>query len=395
MGTVSAAAALTAVDGAEPLIAADDPLGVRRDFPVVDRLLYLNSPYITPSPRQAVEAAKTLLDAKALDPVPLGEMLDETNAARRKVARLIGATEPEIGMLFATSEGENVVSGALDLQPGDNVVVDDLHYETTFVLYRHLVETRSIDLRIVRSIDGAAPPEAFEQLVDDRTRLVSVAWISHQNGYRHDLAALARLAHAHGAYLYADAIQGLGMLELDVKAVGIDFLTAGTYKWLLGGFGVAPFYVREELLDAVGPDRFGSLHIAKDLGDHRYELYSDSRKFGYATLGFGAVYQLSAALYYLLRVGVGNIERHTVGLAQRLHAGLTEQGYRVRTPPGNRSAIVAFEHGREEASVRAALEEANVRVSVREGGTQIRVGPALFNTGEEVERFLRLTDRWG
>ena len=333
--SLSTAAALTSVGCTASAHPGDDPLGVRQDFPVVQEGVYLNAPYITPSPRQAIEAAQAFAEAKAHNPIRLSPMLEETDAVRRKFARLIGAAEAEIGTLYATSDGENIVARALDLGPGDNVVIDDLHYETTFVLYQHLVETRGIDLRIVKSRDGAAPPEAFAEFVDDDTRLVSVAWVSHQNGYHHDLAALAKLAHAHDAYLYADAIQGIGMLTLDVKAVDIDFLTTGTYKWLLGGFGVAPFYVREELIDTIGIDRMGSLHIANDLGGHRYELHRDGRKYGYATMAFGAMYQLSAALDYLLRVGVENIERHTVALAHRIHEGLTRQGYRLDTPPQN------------------------------------------------------------
>jgi len=389
--TLSIATAVTGSLGHASLQADEDPLGVREDFPVVRNGVYLNSPYITPSPTQAVRAAQQFLQAKAGNPVSLGDMLEETNVARRKFAQLVGAAETEVGMLFATSEGENIVARALDLKSGDNVVIDDLHYETTFVLYRHLVETKGIDLRVVKSRGGVASASDFAELVDDRTRLVSVAWVSHQNGYHHDLAPLAELAHAHGAYLYADAIQGIGMLSLDVIAVDIDFLTAGTYKWLLGGYGVAPFYVREDLLDVVTLDRMGSLHIAEDLGDHRYELYKDARKYGYATLAFGPVYQLSAALDYLLRVGVENIERHTVSLAHRIRNGLVEQGYAVRTPAENRSAIVAFEHGKDVDRVRSALNAASVTVSFREDDTQIRVGPALFNNASEVDRLLGVT----
>jgi selenocysteine lyase/cysteine desulfurase len=392
--TVSAATVLSGVAHTAHAQSGDDPLGVRRDFPVVGELTYLDSAYITPSPQQAVAAAHALTAAKAQNPISLGSMLDETNEVRRRFARLVGATEPEVGLLFATSEGENIVSRALDLAPGDNVVIDDLHYETTFVLYRHLVETRGIELRIVKSRDGAASAEEFAKLVDNRTRLVSVAWVSHQNGYHHDLAALARLAHSRGAYLYADAIQGIGMLSLDVKAVDIDFLTAGTYKWLLGGYGVAPFYVREELLDTVKLDRMGSLHIAEELGDHRYELYTDARKYGYATLAFGAVFQLGAALDYLLQVGVPNIERHTVGLAHRLRDGLLAQGYPVWTPADNRSAIVTFEHGVDVGRVRSDLERANVKVSLKDGGTKIRAGVALFNNSQDIERLLETTGRW-
>ncbi len=366
----------------------DDPLGVRPDFPVVEGQIYLDGAYITPSPQQAVENATAFLARKASNPVSLGEMLEETNAARRKFARLIHASESEIGMLFATSDGENIITRALDLSPGDNVVIDDLHYETTYILYQRLAESLGLEVRMARSERGAAPAEIFEPLIDERTRLVSVAWVSHQNGYRHDLESLVELAHSRGALLYADAIQGLGMLDLDVRDIGIDFFTAGTYKWLLGGYGVAPFYVREELLDTVAADRWGSLQIDEELGPHDYRLYEDGRKYGYATLGFGAVYQLSAALDYLEKVGVENIERHTVGLASRLNEALRSQGHDVWTPAGNASAIVTFEHGIEIPRVRADLEAAGIRVSLKEGGAQIRVGVALFNNSDEIDALL-------
>jgi selenocysteine lyase/cysteine desulfurase len=360
----------------------------------VENTIYLDSAYITPSPRQAVEAAQSFAEAKAQDPISLGGMLGETNAVRERFATLIGATEAEIGVLFATSDGENIVARALDLRPGDNVVIDDLHYETTYLLYQQLSESHGLEVRIVPSEAGEASVEAFAEYVDARTRLISVAWISHQNGYRHDLTALADLAHARGAYLYADAIQGIGALDLDVRSTGIDFFTAGTYKWLLGGYGVAPFYVREELLDRIASDRFGSLNIAEDLGDHRYRVHDDARKYGYATMGFGAVYQLRAALDYLLKVGVANIEAHTVALAQRLHSGLTDQSQDVWTPAGNRSSIVTFRHHRDIARVRSSLQEAGIRVSYKAGGEELRVGIALFNNEEDIDSFLGVTGNW-
>ena len=184
------------------------------------------------------------------------------------------------------------------------------------------------------------------------------------------------------------------MLDLDVRSTGIDFFTAGTYKWLLGGHGVAPFYVREQLMDQIAPDRFGSLNIAEDLGDHRFRVHEDARKYGYATMGFGAVYQLRAALDYLLKVGVANIEAHTVGLAQRLHSGLTDQHQDVWTPAGNRSSIVTFRHHRDIAGVRSSLQETGIRVSYKAGGEELRIGIALFNTEEEIDSLLAVTGEW-
>ena len=399
---VSAAAALSGVSpaslsGVRPVVgiaSKDDPLGVRSDFPVVEQSVYLDSAYITPSPLQAVEAAQAFAEAKARDPVSLGGMLQETNLMRQRFATLIGASEMEIGVLFATSDGENIVSRALDLKQGDNVVIDDLHYDTTYLLYQQLAEQRGLEVRIVNSEAGGAPVDAFAEHVDRQTRLISVAWVSHQNGFRHDLAGLADLAHSNGAYLYADAIQGIGALDVDVRSTGIDFFTAGTYKWLLGGYGVAPFYVREELLERIGTDRFGSLNIAEELGQHRFRVYDDARKYGYATMGFGSVFQLRAALDYLLRVGVPNIEAHTVSLAQQLNTGLVGQGHDVWTPKNNRSPIVTFRHHRDITLVRSTLEEAGIRISFKAEGEELRAGIALFNNSDDIDKLLDVTGNW-
>ena len=373
----------------QPAADAADPLGVRRDFDVVRRGLYLNSAYITPSPRPVLDAAREFAERKTSHPVSLDQMLRKTDEVRQQFARLIGAEPDEVGFLFSTSEGENIVASALDLGRGDNVVIDELHYNTTFVLYRHLETTRGIELRIVKHRDGRVTADDFARAVDSRTRLVSVAWVSHQNGFRHDMRPLADLAHAHGAIFYTDAVQALGMFPADVRAAGVDALASGTYKWLLGGFGVAPFFIRRELLERIRVDRFGALHVEKDLGGHRYEIYRTAKKFEYATLPFAEVYQLGAALAYLDRVGVDRIERHTVMLAHDLREGLASLGFRPFTPPGNGSSIVAVHLEKHHARAREVLDRDGVQVSFRESGAQLRVSPALFNTRDDIRQFLQ------
>jgi selenocysteine lyase/cysteine desulfurase len=388
IGATAAGAAVSLPVTQVPATDERDPLGVRGDFDVVRDGLYLNSAYITPSPQPVMEAARWFAEHKAAKPIPLDEMLRKTDEVRRQFARLVAAEPDEIGFLFSTSEGENIVAAALDLAPGDNVVIDELHYNTTFVLYRQLEATRGITLRIVRHREGRVTIDDFARAVDARTRLLSVAWVSHQNGFRHEMRPLADLAHAHGALLYADAVQALGMFPASVRAAGVDCLTSGTYKWLLGGFGVAPFFVRRELLDRIRVDRLGALHVAKELGGHRYELFNSAKKFEYATLPFAEVYQLGAALAYLTTIGVDRIERHTVALAHELREGLAALGFRLFTPPGNRSAIVSFFLDRNQTQMRAALDRAGIQVSFRQGGAQIRVSPALFNTRAEIRAFL-------
>ena len=371
----------------------DDPLGVRADFPIVRERTYLNSAYITPVPRQVVAAGQAFVESKSLRPIPLGDMLRKTDEVRGQFARLVNASPDEIGFLFATSEGENVVANALDLGRGDNVVIDELHYETEFVLYRHLESTKGVELRIAMHREGAVELRDFEPLVDRRTKLVSVSWVSHQNGFRHDMRPIADLAHAHGALFYADAIQAVGMFPIDVREAGVDFLCCGTYKWVLGGFGVAPFFIRKELLDRIRLDRFGALHVAKELPGHRFELYKTAKRYDYATLPFCEVYQLGAGIAFVERVGVARIERHTVALAKDLRAGLAAQGYRLFTPEGNASSIVTFFFSRDPAEMRLAFEAARIDTTVRDALKQVRVSPALFNTTDDVARILEVTRR--
>jgi selenocysteine lyase/cysteine desulfurase len=371
----------------------DDPLGVRADFPLAKKDIYFNTPYMSLIPTVVEKEGHRFVSSKAHGPISLGDMVATTDETRNRFAQMIGADVDEIGFLFATSEGENLVARALDLKRGDNIVVDELHYMTTFVLYKHLENAAGVELRIASSAGGAVPVAAFEPLVDDKTRLLSVAWVSHQNGYRHDMRRLAELAHSRNAYLYTDAIQAVGMFPIDVHAEGIDFLTCGTYKWLLAGYGVAPFYIRRELLDRVPPDRMGHLHVEKELGNHEYQIYRSAKKFEYATLAFGPLYQLCAALGYLAEVGVDRIGQHTVALAAELRKGLVERGFRVLTPQGNRSAIVTFQNEKDQTSVAKLLESERIRVSFREKGAQIRVGMALYNNRAEVQRFLEVLDR--
>lgn len=372
----------------------DDPLGVRPDFPVTKEGVYLNAAYIAPIPVQVVEAGKAFLEAKARLPISLGDMLAKTNEVRRQFAAFVNADAAEIGFLYATTEGENIIANALQLKPGENVVVDELHYDATYVLYKHLEKTAGIQLRIARQRDGAVGVADFEPLIDKRTRLISVAWVSHQNGFRHDMKALADLAHSRGAYLYSDAVQAVGMFPIDAKAVGVDFFTAGTYKWLLAGYGVAPFFVRRDLLDRIPTDRRGALQVERDLGNYQYEIYRTARKFEWATLAFEPIYQLGAGITYLTRVGQDKIARHGIALAQELRRGLADLGFRLFTPAGNESSIVTFYFSRAAEDVRKILDQEKIQVTVRPQERQIRVSPALFNNGAEVHRFLDACSRF-
>ena len=386
-----AAAAAAAVCAQSQSGQSRDPLGVRADFPIVSDHIFLNSAYIAPAPRSVVDASHAYIQEKSSRPMQLNALMSTNGAVRAQFARMVNATPDEIGLLNSTGEGENVIANGVGLKAGDNVVIDDLHYSTEFVLYRALEASRGIELRIVKNRDGAVTAADFEPHIDRRTRIVSVAWVSHWNGFRHDMRPLADLAHAHGALFYADAVQAAGMIDIDVRAAGVDALCCGSYKWLMAEFGVAPFFVSRDIVDRIQSDRVGEFSVAMEEPDHHYQLVNTARKFEGTSRAFGAVSQLQASLSYLEKVGIARIEKHTVGLAQQLHEGLGKQGHKLLTPVANRSSIVAFSCGRPVAATRAAFQAANIEVTARNG--MVRIAPALFNNGDEIEKCLEVTKR--
>lgn len=384
-------ASLPAARSSLALPADEDPLAVRRDFPVTLSQTYINSAYVGPMPKVVHEAAIRYAEEQMLTPARgLDKSLAIREQARTKFADLFGAKPEEVAFLYATSDGENLVTHALDLKAGDNIVIDELHFITTFVLYRQLEKTKGIQLRIVPHKDGRSRIEDFEARTDKRTRLISVAWVSNRNGYRHDLPALADLAHSHDAFLFADGIQALGTFPTKLHEEGADFVCGNSYKWLFSSWGAAPFYVREEHLERIQPDRFGHLHAAESLPDFHFRLQTTGKKYEYAGMIYGTLAQLNASLGFISKVGLAHIEKHTVALARELRDEVAKLGYEMFTPPNNPSPIMSFNHGRDPDHVKRVLEEEKISVSLRENGTQIRASVAMFNNRSDIQHLLKV-----
>ena len=365
-----------------------DPVAIREDFAIVQTdQVFLNTAYSAPIPRPVLAAGIAALHRSEID--PLAD--PESDAVRAGFARLINASVSEIGLLHSTGEAENVIARGLNLKAGDNVVITSLHYDNEFILYRALEKELGIEFRIAPHREGAVEVKDVEPWVDRKTRLISVALVSHQNGYVHELRSLAELAHSHGAFLYADAIQAVGSIAVDVRATQVDFLCAGAYKWLLSRNGVAPFYVKESLFDTLRLDRYGEGQISSRLPNRQYDLYTDARRFESATASRGATAELAASLKYIDRIGIENINAHGVHLGLKLQQEISRMGYRLFTPMGNRCPIVAFYITRDIGQARALFSENKINVTVRNG--TVRVSPALFNTEADIERFLECAQK--
>jgi len=122
-----------------------------------------------------------------------------------------------------------------------------------------------------------------------------------------------------------------------------------------------------------------------------FNCYPDAAKYGFATPAFGAITVVGTALKDIKKVGVQNIENHTVPLAYQMRESLIEHGLKTDTPEGNRSAIVTFYHGKDPEAVRQIYSGENIKVTYKHGGTKIRVGASLFNNQSDIDHFNMVT----
>ena len=178
---------------------------------------------------------------------------------------MINASASEIAYTANTSDGENiVVMGARPREDrrASNIVIDELHFTTSLYMYKEL-EKKGVQLRIVKHKNWKIEPEDMAKAIDKNTKLVSMAMVSNVNGFMHDVKAVSAIAHARGAHVFADIIQAVGAVPVDVKALGIDFASSGTYKWLMGERGIGFLYVREDLQGTVLPTtRYGHRQVS-------------------------------------------------------------------------------------------------------------------------------------
>jgi selenocysteine lyase/cysteine desulfurase len=368
---------------------------IRSQFPLLNKVTYLNSAAVCLMPLVSQEAgARWREQMYQARPDALDTWLAQMEDARHVVASFIGAQPTEVAFMGNTGDGETVVATGLAFRAGQNIVIDELDYPSGHIVWREIAKRHGLEVREVQSINGAATTEQFAMLVDDNTRLIAVAHVSHHNGYRHDLQALAQLAHAHGAYLFADATQAIGSFRVNVRELDVDFLVCATYKWTLGPLGLAFFYCKAELLDELQTSRWGWMQAEQsDVRGRALKLRTDARKFEYGTLPFQGIVELQTSLELLNELGMDKIEARVFALNAQLHDGLRRVGADVWTPADNRSGMVTI-HNLDAKRVGDALEREGIITMPRSAPkNQIRISAHFYNDEAELERCVEAVGR--
>ncbi len=387
--TLAAAARTSFADEA----AADSifPASVRSDFPIAASQTYLNSASIHPMSVPAARSLQQYLDYRLKGPGEGREDFGEDQQAdlKRRFATFIGAKPTEIAFIENTSDGENIVVMGMDLaKRGGNVVLDELHFTSSLFMYKSL-EAKGLELRVVKHRDWQIDLEDMDRAIDKNTRLVSMALVSNVNGYLHNARAISDLAHSRGAYVFADMVQAVGAIPVDVTAMGLDFASTATYKWLMGERGFGYLYVREDLQNTVVPTtRYGHRQIANfDRVGMTWEPLPGAARYETGTFPNALALCASESLRYIENLGLTNIRAHARELMSRLQKELPTRGYPSLTPEGTETPIAAFQLS-DAAATTKKLKQANIAATVIPAEKRMRLSVSVFNTHDDIDRLL-------
>jgi kynureninase len=303
---------------------------------------------------------------------------------RARYAGLVGAAAPEIALAPSISVALSTVAEALDYARRPKVVTTSLDFPT--VAYQWLAKARrGVEVVVVESPDRVSVPvEAIARAVDERTALVATSHVYFTSGAIQDIRAVADAAHARGALCLIDAYQSVGQVPVDVRATGVDFLTAGGLKWLLGGTGIVFLYVRAELARRLEPAIAGWFgHKDQFAFDPRaLTFHDDARRFELGTPALAAVYAQLGGLEYIEELGVPAIRQVTAALTEDLVARARAAGFtpNVAAEPAARSAIVMLPVPDPPAAVRH-LADGGVVADARPG--HVRLSPFFYNVQDD------------
>lgn len=339
----------------------------RADFSYLESRNYLNSAAVGLVPSKTANSVLGLYESllsRGMD-ARNGWLEGEANV-RARIADLLGVSSGEVSFTSSTTAGLNLISLALALAEGDEVLVlsDD------FISVRSAWRASSTGVRLVEAAheEGKDRTQVLIDAIDSNTRVVAVSHVDPATGWVVDLERLGEACRQYDALLLVDGVQALGAIQVDLSAV--DVYASACFKWMISGFGIAVLVVRNRARQRMTPAVRGYRNVAP------------STTLEFAHSNYAGIFALEASLAYLSEVGFARVFARVDELSAALWDGLSAVGYRPVAPKNARAGIVTIPHRRAEDAV-ANLAVHGVSAAFTAAG--VRFSPHFYNNAADID----------
>ncbi len=364
---------------------ADSLLEWRKEFPVLDKTVYLISHSLGAMPRRTRDRLNEYADVWSTRSIRAWEegWWEMPITVGNLVAKIIGAGEGEVTMHPNVSVCQSIVASCFDWRGKRNKIVSEgLNFPSNLYIHRQL-ESQGARVVTVPSEDGITiPQDKLLAAIDEETLLVSVSHVIFKSAYIQDLRAIEERAHKVGALVVADIYQSAGAVPVNVRELDVDFATGGSVKWLCGGPGAGYLYVRRDLWPGLKPRVTGWMAFAFDPGP--IDFADDAFRFLQGTPNVPGLYAARSGYEIINEVGVDRIRAKSMRQTAMLIALAEEAGFRVNSPhdPAQRGGTVTVDvpNGYE---VTQELLRRDFLLDYRPGAG-IRIAPHFYTKDEEL-----------
>lgn len=372
----------------------------RSDTPGTSLRVHLNNAGAALMPRSVIDTVIGHLEREA----EIGgyeahaENLDGVEGVYGSVAELIGAGRDEVTLADSATLAWQRLFYSLHFSPGDRILTTSTEFAANYVAYLQTAKRTGVQIEVIPdNATGALDPDALEGMLDERVKLISIAWVPSNGGLINPAAQVGRIARAHGIPYLLDACQAVGQLPINVADLKCDMLTATGRKFLRGPRGTGFAYIRRELLQEIEP-AFIDLFGAPWAGGERYELRPDARRFETWEVNYATRLGLGAAVDYALAIGMDRIRERSRQLTELLRdhiAGIP--GLNLQDKGTEHAAIISCTHNTmPAAAIKERLARHHINVSVSPPTTTpldatarhlpdvLRLSPHYYNTEDEI-----------
>lgn len=385
---------------------------IRADFPILKRevngrpLVYLDNGATTQKPSAVIDSIVryyTDMNSNVHRGVHYLSQIstDAFEVTRKKVQAFIHAAEDkEIIITKGTTDGINLIAtcyGRAFIQAGDEIIISAMEHHSNIVPWQMLCDEKGCKIRVIPMNDkGELDMVAYESLLNEKTKLVAVTYVSNALGTINPVGQIISMAHQYGAVVLVDAAQAVQHIKIDVQNLDVDFLVFSGHK-MYGPTGVGVLYGKEDLLNAMPPYQGGG-DMIKEVTFEKTTYNELPFKFEAGTPNIEAGICLNEAIDYINSIGLDSIEAYEFELLQYATEKLSEvSGIRFIGTAEHKCSVISFViEGTHPYDVGVILDKLGIAVRTGHHCAQpvmdrfgipgtIRASLAVYNTKEEID----------
>jgi len=366
----------------------------RKLFPVTESCIYLDSAHYSQYSLETRNRLTYFIDSFTFSNLNLSLYNYRiSDKLKDKCAKLIGSNKDDIIITSSTTHGLNIFVNGIQLQSIDCVAYADSEFPAIVYPWLNQEKLRGIKNIMIPSVNGQIKLEDIERVIkENKVKVLTISSVEFL-GFRNDLKSISKICKDNNCYFVIDAIQSMGVCPIDVKDLEIDFLSAGSQKWMMAPSGVGFAYISPRIKANVVPTYVATSSIQyefKNFLNYKLNFRDDGAAYENSTLNTLGMIGMESSMELFLKLGVENIFNHILRLQNIFINEMKDSDFVIESnlEPNHRSNILIFSHKNQSQneSIQKALEKENIFIALREGF--LRLAAHIFNNEDDI---LKLT----